>query len=1465
MGQRSVVDPWTFQTYNYDWNEADDPTPEQEKSILEKERQRKGVQKPVVDRSSLVQPEWWQRGAAPSIVQGLKKEPAPIESPVESPPPDLLTRMKEQPTLGSAIKFGLSTAMDPVGAATGDPEWPRKIIGPDEALPPTDQDPASVFINTAGVQTRNLARRFATKALPIISSPVSAYLSVPGAATSIPGKLAIGGFGVQGAVGVKGGVEEIATMIGEGKKLTDPDVMNKMAELGIDATMVLGMLAHGRGGLADIAEHPGVVAAAKRVAPSIESTARGMGWQPSLAEGTASHIVPPEWLAKEGYRKVGKRWVDKEGKPVTAPEIQSHFDTGERAAPEPNFQRDVLDVPPPSEEVPGQVIPTDLGKEGLSAEVKPAPEPRIMRRRTVEESAPAPFETERPIEFQAPEKQLGFEEWRNLPENRRFYGGKPSPDRMKTALADYNKYATDFARSKVRTASAEPKTVEEMIGDVGELPEESVQTVNASGVESDMVDVYRAGDGSFFTTNRERAASYPGRMTKVRVPRAVFEAGKPEAAKLGQPTPQDTVLPDEWVRQAAEVEKPDVTISGSDLEPTDRAALMKELGIIEAEPETVKMAREFAAERPVEPAPNQAEVDAAHEAQLGTAMNPEVIQPPEHPTVYDRLPGDTLEKAGYGPGATREQMLNPDADALQAIQDDFRRTNPEAAKKLDEINRGANPIDIEATPVETRPERQLPTGNFTEDVLKQPVPEAPVGSEETVQRALGTILPEASKAELPTPPEKIVPGPETIVQEPSSTLPTQAEAAKPTSPEAAAVLRKLTIDNVLEDLYPGKESFTKTEIQAARKELMSRLRGKKETRRATTEDALHQGIETPQPGEEGPPPTQVAKVAVKGEGKAPKMPLGSPGLASRIALDLRTNLGKIHPHLARWVDKFQRESELPAMNAIAERRALTEGLSGGEKSALWRILDEKGAEELAVARELKDQVKINDLLKSDPTLKDVLTELNGNPDLVDKAANLRDLLDRVHKEAEANKVAIGYRQHYAPHYFKEGGFRPNVKPRAMPRTGTTTRRMSKLEKQRLTMRSDYIKDLNVLDEYFMQAYQRISEAENFGKRHEKIAKWFEQTEGTDPRVAQYFDKAIQRITGNEEPSWIRGALGKARRFQALSDLGLAAPLQLGQASHTSAYGGVMRSLEAAKDMTRSGREIGLRALKNAALTPDIGIESLGAARGGGVTSGKFLWGIPTMDKAMRVHAFRVGELLHRDVLAGNSGAIRSLERLGIKDVSKVTAEQIGKLLSDKSQFKTGYLDLPLWSTSPLGRTATMYTSFMYQHTKFMGQMFRHPVDNAAAIARFAVVGALAGEGVGWIRAGLKGRNPLIDEKFRRKEAEWIETLRNRRIPWSSPAKRLIQNYALLGGVGIFQTYFERLNAPDVTLAGIAGGPIASNVEDLARGVAQQKKLKGKAKAVGKWGLEQVPIYGYELGEAAFPRKKRSADPLMSVE
>jgi hypothetical protein len=75
-------------------------------------------------------------------------------------------------------------------------------------------------------------------------------------------------------------------------------------------------------------------------------------------------------------------------------------------------------------------------------------------------------------------------------------------------------------------------------------------------MESETMRVYSGGTSTpsdFWSENPGRAASFGPNVWVVEIPRSVFEAGKAQAAKLGQPTKWDTVLPNEWAKKSSQV------------------------------------------------------------------------------------------------------------------------------------------------------------------------------------------------------------------------------------------------------------------------------------------------------------------------------------------------------------------------------------------------------------------------------------------------------------------------------------------------------------------------------------------------------------------------------------------------------------------------------------------------------------------------------------------------------------------------------------------------------------------------------------------------------------------------------------------------------------------------------------------------------------------------------------------------
>ena len=399
--------------------------------------------------------------------------------------------------------------------------------------------------------------------------------------------------------------------------------------------------------------------------------------------------------------------------------------------------------------------------------------------------------------------------------------------------------------------------------------------------------------------------------------------------------------------------------------------------------------------------------------------------------------------------------------------------------------------------------------------------------------------------------------------------------------------------------------------------------------------------------------------------------------------------------------------------------------------------------------------------------------------------------------------------------------------------------------------------LDILDNYFNEAYKRTSEASNLGKGHEKYYKALDKKLKVE--TAEYLKNAALKITGNKPEGWLSKTAGKWRHVQALSDLGLAALYQPGQIANTAAYGGVLRSARVLKDFAGGKyKEQSYKALRSGALSPDVTMELIGRTKQDlplfkNKKVQNFMYGIGTMDEFMRVHAYSVGEMMLNEARSGNAGAARELKTLGFNDPMKANAEDVGFKLSNKTQYQTSPAYLPQWATTDWGKMLFQYKNFMYRHGMFVKDMFKDAAKgNVRPLARFLGAGAFAGEVIADIRETLKGRPLDPDEKDTPwDDSQWEENLlaatRNRRISWSHPAMRLLQNYSMLGGAGIMQSYLEGAASPTKTLAKVALGPVASNVEDLLTRTSKQG-----SRGVAQWAEQQIPVYGYDIQKATIP-------------
>jgi hypothetical protein len=428
------------------------------------------------------------------------------------------------------------------------------------------------------------------------------------------------------------------------------------------------------------------------------------------------------------------------------------------------------------------------------------------------------------------------------------------------------------------------------------------------------------------------------------------------------------------------------------------------------------------------------------------------------------------------------------------------------------------------------------------------------------------------------------------------------------------------------------------------------------------------------------------------------------------------------------------------------------------------------------------------------------------------AREIRKVLDTIAAEAKQVDVASisdeGYevlmpkgRKSYFPHYFEAaGGKKPgDISTKIPPGRGKTE---VHLEKHRTSKRKDWVKNLDVLEKYADQTARRISESVMLGKKHEKLWEDFAKYADIDTSQNIWLKKAIRQITQGPEVRTAGKLESGFRLATAWMDLPLAAFYQPGQITSTIVKGGLKSSGKAlGKLLTDPGfrRAMQKGAAKSGATLPDVIQELAGVVKGRRGRISKFfkgkLWGIPTADKAMRIHAYAVGDVLLKYAKKGDKGARKLIDQLGFEDMSlsSLDTPMVGRKLSDVTQFRTGPAEKPFWaSETGWGRIAYQYQHFAYQWGNLVGDIYK--TQGPKGMGKLLIAGGLIGEAIGDIRSIFKGFGLEDEELGERYEKGDIKgyfnaiTNRSKRFPFDHPLHRALQNFFMVGGLGIF---FER--------------------------------------------------------------------------
>jgi hypothetical protein len=632
----------------------------------------------------------------------------------------------------------------------------------------------------------------------------------------------------------------------------------------------------------------------------------------------------------------------------------------------------------------------------------------------------------------------------------------------------------------------------------------------------------------------------------------------------------------------------------------------------------------------------------------------------------------------------------------------------------------------------------------------------------------------------------------------------------------------------------------------------------------------------------------------KVEGKQLELEMGGPGLPGAGEKKVKTpKVEKILPSLSKWdiaahsnqrnIAKVSPEAGTLVRQYIDDRNLLT----GDWISSTERVL--KGLDD----RQARDVMGLLDgtvdYAKADPKSVEVARTLRTKLETVFNLTEQYGLTERepltipdptTGKEVPNPEAGrnMSHREDYFPHIFdKEAAAHTINADLNIPKDkGVPGQRENPNLKPREVGRRDYLKETQIaLNRYYTKMAKTISEAKNFGPDNRLLKKTLGKAK---PDTRRYIETALRQITGKVEDTLGKRVAGTTQYITALGHLGLAGISQLGQAAQTVAYAGFRNSGKAmfqllgemAKNKGQlKGTQSFFRAMESGALQPEIALE-LGASKG------KFMWGIPTMDRAMRVHSFKAGEYLLEQARAGSKDAARTIKDLGFDHTNKnLSAGEIGRQISDTTQFRTGPAEKPQWANSSMGSLAYQLMHFQYRQGAFVADVSKNAgkwvttrgqAGSPKPLIRLLVSGAIAGEVINDLKEALRGQ-PIDPKESKTKwnEKKWEENfmaaMKNRRIPTSRPGWRLLQNGVGGMGLGVPQALLDR--ALTSRKATDWMGPAIGDAADLYEGVAgaaHSKKHKGRrvGRAVGRWAVRHVPARGNQLADKFFPRESSSS-------
>lgn len=387
--------------------------------------------------------------------------------------------------------------------------------------------------------------------------------------------------------------------------------------------------------------------------------------------------------------------------------------------------------------------------------------------------------------------------------------------------------------------------------------------------------------------------------------------------------------------------------------------------------------------------------------------------------------------------------------------------------------------------------------------------------------------------------------------------------------------------------------------------------------------------------------------------------------------------------------------------------------------------------------------------------------------------------------------------------------------------------------------------------------RRIAEAEHLGKNGEKAQALIERL----PKGGVYGDKAfaetlVNRLRGTEAKSRGQALSNTLRAFQSGVGLVKSPISQITTLANTAAEtsiaataksihdilsrkvigpdGKPMRWTQPVKRLRAAFEDAGLDAGAQGALSAGVaeglvdyatkGAQGERGAFGDLVSRAPHIRLTGWVDNAQRIIAANTAKFIVPDAWsaakAGKAAAQRQLDAWGVdwrrEALTPEMVDRAAKSIADRSQFKVGVGDQPLWATSPWGKVAFQFQSFGYAHTRYVGAALDEARrGNVAPIGKLAFLGAALGYMTNEMKRALFTGQAPEDPT----EQDFVEAAgnafqgRKRYDPTSAKGAALaaLEGLGAAGGLGALGSLGDRVTSGDPAklLLGATGADVSA--------------------------------------------------------